>query len=138
MPAVARMLGMAGAGSSYDTVMSFIVLMPNRVRLMVLMVMVVGTWRTHQLFLSLLTRHSGEIMELLLRIGVMLCLAGGDRPSRIAASIDQRRPSASVIAPMPSERSVAATERSAERSRPVSARMASIVSGITIAWLSTM
>jgi|TARA_R110002020_G_scaffold210743_1_gene416961 hypothetical protein len=40
MPAVARMLGMAGAGSSYDTAMSFIVSIPGRMRLMVL----VGMW----------------------------------------------------------------------------------------------
>lgn len=43
MPAVTRVLGMAGAGSSYVTTMSFILSIPGRVRLMVLMA-VVGMW----------------------------------------------------------------------------------------------
>ena len=46
MSAVASMLGMAGAGGGYDlgtTVMGFIVSMPGRVRLTVLMAMV-GMW----------------------------------------------------------------------------------------------
>jgi hypothetical protein len=46
MSAVASMLGMAGASGGYDlgiAVMSFIVSMPGRVRLMILMAMV-GMW----------------------------------------------------------------------------------------------